>query len=231
MLEIKDLAKTYGRKIALEIPEIHIEANEIIGLVGNNGAGKTTLMSLILDLIEARKGTVLSKGEPVAKSEHWKSYTSSFMGESFLIPFLKVEEYLQFIQNLHGISNQDYKAFKTRMASFFSEGFNSNTLIRDLSLGNKNKVGIMGALLPKSELVLLDEPFANLDPSSQFQLKKLIQEHKAMHQSCIIVSSHDLGHVTELSDRILLIESGEIIKDSREKGQFKSELEQYFVEK
>lgn len=229
MLEIKDLAKSYGRKIALEIPELNIESNEIVGLVGNNGAGKTTLMSLILDLIEAKRGAVYSKGEAVAKSEHWKSYTSSFMGDSFLIPFLRVEEYLQFIQGLHGISNQDYEAFKTRMTSFFSEGFNSNTLIRDLSLGNKNKVGIMGALLPKSELILLDEPFANLDPSSQFQLKKLIQEQKSMYNCTIIVSSHDLGHVIELSDRILLIESGKIIKDSREKSRFKAELDAYFV--
>lgn len=229
MIEIKDLAKKYGNKIALDISDLGLSSNEIVGLVGNNGAGKTTLLSLIVDLIEPSSGAVYSKGKIVAGAEHWKNFTSAFMGESFLIPFLNVGEYLRFIQNLHGISNQDYEAFKTRMTSFFPEGLDSNTLIRDLSLGNKNKVGIMGALLPKSELILLDEPFANLDPSSQFQLKKLLLEQKEKYQCAIVVSSHDLGHVTEMSDRVILIESGEIIKDSRDKGSFKSELEQYFV--
>ena len=101
--------------------------------------------------------------------------------------------------------------------------------IRDLSKGNLKKVGIAAALLGHPQVVLLDEPFENLDPSSQIRLKKLILSELEASKITFLISSHDLNHVTEICDRIVLLEKGKVIRDLREKGEMLKELEAYFV--
>ena len=96
-IEIKDLKKVYGTQTVVDIKELTIHAGELIGLVGNNGAGKTTLMRLILDLIKADEGFVMSNGIKVNESEAWKQYTGSFIDGRFLIDFYTPEEYFTFI--------------------------------------------------------------------------------------------------------------------------------------
>ena len=105
-IKIENLKKVYGEKTALDISELTIKSGELVGLVGNNGAGKTTLLRLILDLIKATNGNVLSADKDVSQSDDWKLYTGSFIDGHFLIDFYTPEEYFTFIARLYGISDE-----------------------------------------------------------------------------------------------------------------------------
>jgi ABC-type multidrug transport system, ATPase component len=227
MIEINNLIKVYETKTALSVNQLTVNEKECIGLVGNNGAGKTTMLSLILDLVEPTEGVVKSKNIPVNESDEWKNYTGSYLNEGFLIPFLTPLEFLEFIGNLHGKNSEDIKIFLAENTNFYTEDINSKKYIRELSAGNKNKIGILAALLSEPEILILDEPFSNLDPSSQswlkLRLKKLNEKGVTM-----IISSHDLKHVTEICSRILLVENGIIIKDKPANPEILHELENYF---
>ncbi|MEO8821390.1 MAG: ABC transporter ATP-binding protein [Ginsengibacter sp.] len=228
MIRINDLLKTYNRKIAVEIPQLEI-GNGIIGLVGNNGAGKTTLFRLILDLVKADKGEVLSNDRDVAKNEEWKNYTASYIDEGFLIPYLTPEEYFYFVGKLHNRSKVNVDEMLAGLTAFFDGSIlNSGKYIRDLSKGNQFKVGIAACLLQDPDVIIMDEPFANLDPSSQIRLIKMLEELNAKKPMTIIVSSHDLNHITEVCTRILLMEKGRIIKDLHTSSDTLEELEDYF---
>lgn len=227
MIQINNLKKAYGKKIVLSIDDLTINEHELVGIVGNNGAGKTTMLSLILDLIEPSRGSVKSKGELVSVVDDWKNYTGSYLNEGFLIPFLTPLEFMEFIGNLHGLNSSDVKIFLSENAAFYTEDITSKKYIRELSAGNKNKVGILASMLSTPEILILDEPFSNLDPSSQSWLKSKL---KKMNNEgvTIMISSHDLKHVTDVCSRILLIENGIIVKDKNTNSETLDELENYF---
>ena len=231
MLEIRDLKKIYGGKPVVNIEHLQIGQGETIGLVGNNGAGKTTLFRMILDLIRPDTGSVLSKGENVMQSDAWKNYTASFLDEGFLIDYLTPEEYFVFIGSLHHLSVADVKDYLLRYAEFFNgEILDKGKYIRDFSKGNQNKVGIAAALMQNPEILILDEPFANLDPTTQIRLKTLIKSLKQQQTMTTLISSHDLNHVTDVCDRIILLEKGLVIKDFNKDENTLKELEAYFSE-
>jgi ABC-2 type transport system ATP-binding protein len=231
ILEINNLKKVYGNKAVVDIAHLEIREGETIGLVGNNGAGKTTLFRMLLDLIRPSKGEVLSKGENVMNSGSWKNYTASFLDEGFLIDYLTPEEYFLFIGSLNGLSAADVTDYLKHYLEFFNnEILNSGKYIRDFSKGNQNKIGIAAALMQNPELLILDEPFANLDPTTQIRLKTLIKSLKTDHKMATLISSHDLNHVTDVCDRIILLEKGQIIKDFMKDENTLRELEEYFSE-
>lgn len=214
MISIKNLKKTYKGIDAVDIDALEIYAGEVIGLVGNNGAGKTTFFRLLLDLIRANSGEILSKGNLVTATEAWKSYTAAYIDERFLIDYLTPEEYFYFVGKLNQLSKADVDDFLQSYQVFFDDAIlKKGKYIRDFSKGNQFKIGIIAALLTKPELLILDEPFANLDPTTQLRLVAMIKQLAADHRMCIIVSSHDINHVSEVSSRILLMEKGKIIKD------------------
>lgn len=230
MIEIKDLKKVYGNAIVVDIPHLEIRKGESIGLIGNNGAGKTTLFRMMLDLIRPERGEVLSNGENVAQSEKWKDYTASYLDEGFLIDYLTPEEYFYFIGGLAQQNRTHVDDFLATFADFFNgEILKKGKYIRDLSKGNQCKVGVAACLLQNPELLMLDEPFANIDPSTQIRLKNLIKDLNKQQGMTTIVSSHDLNHVTEVCDRILLMEKGKIIKDIATNSSTLKELEEYFA--
>lgn len=229
MIQIKNLVKRYNDVAVVDIPELSINKGETIGLVGNNGAGKTTLFRLMLDLIRTDEGEVRSKEENVAENDHWKRYTASFLDEGFLIDYLSPEEYFYFIGSLHGLNRAHIDEELEKYGDFFNgEILGRKKYIRDLSKGNQCKVGVVATLLQNPEVLLLDEPFANIDPSTQIRLKSLIKGIGAEKHITTIVSSHDLNHVTEVSERIILMEKGKIIKDIKTGYNTLSELEEYF---
>jgi len=229
MITITDIIKSYNGNTVVNIPQLEVATGEIVGLVGNNGAGKTTLFRLILDLIRADKGQILSKEKNVAASEDWKKYTAAYLDEGFLINYLTPEEYFYFVGKLHQLSRVDVDEFLQRFDAFFDGSIlNSGKYIRDLSKGNQFKVGIAACLLQKPELLILDEPFANLDPSSQMRLIKMLKELPAQNRMTVFISSHDLNHVTDVCHRILLMEKGRIIKDIDTTADTLQELEMYF---
>lgn len=231
ILEINNLQKTYASNTVVNIDDLKINAGETIGLVGNNGAGKTTLFRLILDLIRPDHGQVLSKGSPVAGSSNWKDYTASYLDEGFLIDYLTAEEYFSFVGSLHNLTPSDVMDYLEQYEEFFNnEILNKDKYIRDFSKGNQNKIGIAAALMQKPELLILDEPFANLDPTTQIRLKTLIKSFKKGQTVSTLISSHDLNHVTDVCDRIILLEKGLVIKDFNKDENTLKELEEYFSE-
>jgi len=229
MITIRNLTKVYNGTKVLDVEAININKGESIGLVGNNGAGKTTLFSLLLDLIQADTGEIVIQDISVQKSDEWKKFTGSFLDESFLIGYLTPEEYFYFIGDLHHLKKDEINEFLIQFEEFFNdEVLGKRKYIRDLSKGNQKKVGIIGALIGNPELIVLDEPFANLDPSSQFRLKNLIRDLIKERQVTILISSHDLSHTVEISDRIIALNKGEVIKDITTSSETLEELVNYF---
>lgn len=230
MIEIKELTKSYKGAEVVNIPEMSIAKGESFGLVGNNGAGKTTFYRMILDLIRPTHGTVLSKGIDVRTTEEWKFYTGSFLDESFLIDYLTPDEYFEAVGSLHNYSPGDMKEFLGQFEALFNgEITGKKKYIRDLSKGNQKKVGIAAALMGSPEVILLDEPFANLDPTTQIRLKDLLRDLKEKYQLTMLISSHDLNHVTEVCERIVLLEKGEVKQDIKTSASTLKDLEEYFA--
>ena len=229
MISVHNIGKFYTGKLVVDVQQLEIKEGEIVGLVGNNGAGKTTFFRLLLDLIKADRGEILSKEKNVAVSENWKGYTAAYLDEGFLIDYLTPEEYFYFIGKLNNRSKADVDEFLIGFESFFDGSvLKSGKYIRELSKGNQFKVGIAGCLLQKPEMLILDEPFANLDPTTQMRLLKMLREIHAQNRITIFISSHDLNHVTDISTRILLMEKGKIIRDLHTTDDTLNELEEYF---
>jgi len=214
MIEISNLVKTFGQNIAVNISSININKGQIVGFIGNNGAGKTTTFRLMLDLIQADSGCVLSYSKDVAKSEEWKNYTGSFIDSNFLIEFYTPDEYFTFVGKLYGL---DIITIKERLKTYEkfmnNEILNQNKYIRHFSSGNKQKIGIVAAMFINPEILILDEPFNFLDPSSQIEMKHLLKWLNTQFGTTIIISSHNLNYVYDVSSRILLLERGVIIRD------------------
>lgn len=227
MIKFHQVTKQYDNTTVLNIPFLEIKAGERLGLVGNNGAGKTTSFCLLLDLIKATSGIVTSRGKDVSLDESWKSYTTSFLDESYLIDFLTPDEYFEFVGSLYDWDRPTVSEFISKYADFFNgEVIGKKKYIRDLSKGNQKKVGLIGALIGNPEVVVLDEPFSHLDPTSQIRLTRLIKE--ASEGRTFLISSHDLNHVIEVCDRIVVLEKGNIVKDLENNADTVTEINAYF---
>ncbi|MCU0399741.1 MAG: ABC transporter ATP-binding protein [Algoriphagus sp.] len=230
MIQISQLKKQYKDAVVLDVPSLEIAKGECFGLVGNNGAGKTTLFRIILDLVRATHGQVTIEGEDVSKSESWKSTVGAYLDEHMLLAYLTPDEYFETLRKIYGMSEADLKSHLEKFTELFNEEvLGKKKYIRDLSKGNLKKVGIAAAMMGHPQVVMLDEPFENLDPSSQIRLKKLILRETEQSKITFLISSHDLNHVTEICNRIVLLEKGKVIRDLREKSEMMSELEAYFT--
>ncbi len=230
MIEIHNLSKQYNGQTVLHIPELHIPKGQSFGLVGNNGAGKTTFFNLLLDLIRPTTGQVINKGIVVNRQENWKKYTSAFIDESFLIGYLTPEEYFEFIGELRGWDKTKVNIFLENYKEFFNgEILNQQKYLRDFSKGNQKKVGLIAAFIGDPEVIILDEPFANLDPTTQIRLTKILKNLGQNKNKTLLISSHDLGHVTEVADRIVVLDNGKVVKDIPTTPETLQELETFFT--
>jgi ABC-2 type transport system ATP-binding protein len=231
MIQVTNLSKTYANGVrVLNIEQLEIPKGQSFGLVGNNGAGKTTFFSLLLDLIQPSSGYILNNNVQVNTSEAWKPFTAAFIDESFLIGYLTAEEYFYFIGDLRGQNKADVDALLAKHEEFFNgEILNSKKYLRDLSKGNMKKVGIIAALIGDPEVVILDEPFANLDPTTVNRLKKIIKELADDPNRTVLVSSHDLVHTVEVCNRIVALHLGEVVKDIQTSPETLKELEAFFA--
>lgn len=230
MITVEKLTKKYGSQVVLNIDELAIPTGQSFGLVGNNGAGKTTLFSLLLDLIQPTTGHIMNNEVQVNTSEAWKPYTSSFIDETFLIGYLTPEEYFYFIGDLRGQNKADVDSLLATYQDFFhGEILGQKKYLRDLSKGNQKKAGIVASFIGNPKVVILDEPFANLDPTTQIRLKQIIKELAQKQDVTVLVSSHDLIHVTEVCERIVVLNKGEIVKDIKTSTETLTELEVFFA--
>lgn len=229
MISVHNLTKSYKEVQVLNIENLEIPKGQSFGLVGNNGAGKTTFFSLLLDLIQPTSGHISSNDVLVHESEDWKPFTSSFIDESFLIGYLTAEEYFYFIGELRGQSKADVDALLAQFEDFFhDEILGKKKYLRDLSKGNQKKAGIVASLIGNPEVIILDEPFANLDPTTQIRLKQIIKDLANQKGVTVLVSSHDLLHVTDVCERIVVLEKGDVVKDIETNEATLKELEAHF---
>ncbi|MGM8360820.1 ABC transporter ATP-binding protein [Flavobacterium sp. ARAG 55.4] len=230
MIAVNQLSKKYNGTTVLNISNLEIPKGQSFGLVGNNGAGKTTFFSLLLDLIQPSTGNIKNNSIQVNTSEDWKSFTASFLDESFLIGYLTPEEYFYFIGDLRHQNKADVDALLNEHEDFFNgEILNNKKYLRDLSKGNQKKVGIIATLIGNPDVIILDEPFANLDPTTVSRLKKIIKKLADKPNVTILVSSHDLQHTVEVCDRIVALHKGEIVKDIQTSKETLQELEAFFA--
>lgn len=230
MITANNLSKSYSGTQVLNIPSLDIPKGQSFGLVGNNGAGKTTFFSLLLDLISPTTGHIENNGIIVNESEDWKPFTSSFIDESFLIGYLTPEEYFYFIGDIRGQNKADVDNLLAQFEDFFhGEIIGKKKYLRDLSKGNQKKAGIVAALIGNPEVIILDEPFANLDPTTQIRLKQIIKELTKNRDVTVLISSHDLLHVTDVCERIVVLEKGDIVKDLQTSEATLKELEAHFT--
>ncbi len=228
MIFISSLTKSYGNEAVVNISSLNIRKGESFGLVGNNGAGKTTLFRMILDLIRPTSGTVSIDNINVLGNDDWKHYVGSYLDENFLISYLTPDEYFKFVGKLHQYSDADLAQFLEKFEELFNgEITGKKKYISDLSKGNLKKVGIVAAFIGNPQVVILDEPFENLDPTSQIRLKRLLQQEREARQITYLISSHDLNHVTEICERIVVLEKGKVVKDI-EGDDLLVQLEEYF---
>ncbi len=230
MIKAQNLTKSYSSQIVLNLENLEIPQGQSFGLVGNNGAGKTTFFSLLLDLIQPTTGAIHNHGIHVSTSEAWKPFTAAFIDESFLIGYLTPEEYFYFIGELRGCNKADVDALLEQYSDLFNgEILGQKKYLRDLSKGNQKKVGIVAALIGNPQVVILDEPFANLDPSTQIRLKAALKEMAKKQELTILISSHDLMHVTEVCERIVVLNKGEVVRDIQTSEETLQELESFFA--
>ncbi len=228
-VEVNQILKRYGEKVALDIQAWDLQAGEVLGLVGRNGAGKTTFLRILLDLLRPDRGHVKLDGRAHSSDMSWRARTGSFLDRSFLIEYLTIPEYLEFVGTTFGLSRREIAHNLESFESFLPiSRVDRSRLIRDLSTGNAKKVGILAALFVQPEFVVLDEPFANLDPPSQIQLKELLSSMASKNGTTMIISSHDLAHVTEVCGRITLLEAGKIQQDLETSEQTLADLQSFF---
>jgi ABC-2 type transport system ATP-binding protein len=230
MITINKLQKFFGEKKAIDIDGYTINQGEMLGLVGNNGAGKTTLFRLMLDLLKADQGKITINDIEVSKSEDWKIMTGAFIDDGFLIDYLTPEEYFYFIGKMYGLKKEDVDGRLAPFERFMSgEVIGQKKFIRNFSAGNKQKIGIISAMLHKPQLLILDEPFNFLDPSSQSIIKNLLKKYNEDTNATVLISSHNLNHTVDVCPRIALLEHGIIIRDiANENNSAEKELERYF---
>lgn len=230
MITIDRLKKNFGENLAVDIEHYEINQGDMLGLVGNNGAGKTTLFRLMLDLLKADDGKVVINNIDVSQSEDWKAFTGAFIDDGFLIDYLTPEEYFYFIGKMYGLKEEEVDERLVPFERFMNgEVVGHKKLIRNYSAGNKQKIGIISAMLHYPQLLILDEPFNFLDPSSQSIIKHLLKRYNEEHQATVIISSHNLNHTVDICPRIALLEYGVIIRDIvNENNSAEQELEAYF---
>lgn len=230
MIIIDKLLKKFGEKIAVDIAHYEINQGDMIGLVGNNGAGKTTLFRLMLDLLKADEGEVVIQNINVSQNEDWKKFTGAFIDDGFLIDYLTPEEYFYFIGKMYGLQKEEVDERLLSFERFMNgEVIGLKKLIRNYSAGNKQKIGIISAMLHHPQLLILDEPFNFLDPSSQSIIKNLLKKYNEEHQATVIISSHNLNHTVDVCPRIALLENGVLLRDiANQNNSAEKELEDYF---
>ncbi len=237
-LTVTNVRKTFGTTVALDINQFVIHSGDLLGLVGNNGAGKTTLFRIILDLLKPDSGEATMSGDidgnmvsyVTSKCEDWKDFTGAYIDNGFLIDYLTPEEYFYFIGKTCGIGREEIDQRLMKFEHFMNgEVLNQNKLIRDLSAGNQQKVGIIGAMINNPQVLILDEPFNFLDPSSQIAIKYILEQYNKETGATILISSHNLTHTIDICSRITLLEHGIILKDyPKEYANLTAEIDAYF---
>ncbi|MBR0598373.1 ABC transporter ATP-binding protein [Sinanaerobacter chloroacetimidivorans] len=210
MIEVKNLTKYYGKKMALDRVSFSVKDGEVLGLLGLNGAGKSTTMNILTGYIGATEGTVTVNGYDIMLEPMKAKSTIGYLPEQPpLYLDMKVREYLEFVCSLKKVRNKDVHIEEIcRQVGITAV---SNRLIKNLSKGYKQRVGLAQALAGNPKVLILDEPTAGLDPSQIIEIRTLIKE--LGKERTIIVSSHILPEIKEMCSRVVVLHQGKLIAD------------------
>ena len=211
MIRINSLGKKISTSMTIEIRSLSI-GQGLTCVVGENGSGKTTLLRLILNLIRPDNGQIEIGNIDISKSESWKSFTASYLAEDSLIPFLTPAEYISLIENLFHVKYSDLIDTVSEISDFMNDTImNSAKVIGKLSTGQKKILGIVAALLKQPKLLVLDEPFSNLDIGKCHELIDIFNKYKT--NSTIIITSHNLDIVADISDSFIIMNNGKVVSN------------------
>ena len=209
MIEVSHLTKTYGRHLAVDDVSFAVEDGQICGLLGPNGAGKSTIMNILTGYLSATGGLVTVAGHPLPEEANAAKACVGYLPEQPpLYPEMTVEEYLLFAAELKGVKRADRKEQVRKAAHRAGLDNVMPRLIRSLSKGYRQRVGIAQALLGSPKLIILDEPTVGLDPAQVVEIRKLIRELGKAHT--VILSSHILSEVQAVCQQVLILSKGKL---------------------
>lgn len=209
MIEVSHLTKQYGNHLAVDDVSFTVADGQICGLLGPNGAGKSTIMNILTGYLSATSGQVTVAGHPLPEEADAAKACVGYLPEQPpLYPEMTVQEYLTFAAELKGVKKAERKEQVCRAARRTGLEAVLPRLIRSLSKGYKQRVGIAQALLGSPRLIILDEPTVGLDPAQVIEIRKLIRELGRAHT--VILSSHILNEVQAVCQQILILSKGHL---------------------
>lgn len=211
MIEFLNVKKSLG-SFTLDIPELFINRGEIVGITGNNGAGKTTLLRIISNLIKLDTGSIRIDKIDIQKSDQLRldGFLGIYLDEMFLIPYLTPREYWIFLLKCYGFKKNDFYTKISEFNEFLGFDYDESRLIRDLSSGQKAKVGIVGALIHQPKVLILDEPLSFLAKESQMMLESVLKEKNKKQKMTILLSGHHLEQIDESLHEKIILQNGRI---------------------
>lgn len=210
MIEVSHLTKRYGNHLAVDDVSFTVADGQICGLLGPNGAGKSTIMNILTGYLSATSGQVTVAGHPLPEEADAAKACVGYLPEQPpLYPEMTVQEYLTFAAELKGVKKAERKEQVCRAARRTGLEAVLPRLIRSLSKGYKQRVGIAQALLGSPRLIILDEPTVGLDPAQVIEIRKLIRELGRAHT--VILSSHILSEVQAVCQQILILSKGHLV--------------------
>ena len=216
MIEVKNLVKRYGNHAAVNDLSFTVETGKVVGFLGPNGAGKSTTMNMITGYIAPTEGDVLIDGIDIMDEPELAKKNIGYLPEiPPLYPDLKVREYLSFVAELKKVSKKDRDIEVHKIMSKTKTLDVSERLIKHLSKGYKQRVGLAGAMMGNPDILILDEPTVGLDPSQIIEMRELIRELSKNHT--VLLSSHIMQEISAVCDEIIIINEGKMItKDTPE---------------
>lgn len=216
MIEVKNLVKRYGNHAAVNDLSFTVETGKVVGFLGPNGAGKSTTMNMITGYIAPTEGEVLIDGIDIMDEPELAKKNIGYLPEiPPLYPDLKVREYLSFVAELKKVSKKDRDIEVHKIMSKTKTIDVSERLIKHLSKGYKQRVGLAGAMMGNPDILILDEPTVGLDPSQIIEMRELIRELSKNHT--VLLSSHIMQEISAVCDEIIIINEGKMItKDTPE---------------
>lgn len=216
MIEVKNLVKRYGNHAAVNDLSFTVETGKVVGFLGPNGAGKSTTMNMITGYIAPTEGEVLIDGIDIMDEPELAKKNIGYLPEiPPLYPDLKVREYLSFVAELKKVSKKDRDIEVHKIMSKTKTLDVSERLIKHLSKGYKQRVGLAGAMMGNPDILILDEPTVGLDPSQIIEMRELIRELSKNHT--VLLSSHIMQEISAVCDEIIIINDGKMItKDTPE---------------
>ena len=216
MIEVKNLVKRYGNHAAVNDLSFTVETGKVVGFLGPNGAGKSTTMNMITGYIAPTEGEVLIDGIDIMDEPELAKKNIGYLPEiPPIYPDLKVREYLSFVAELKKVSKKDRDIEVHKIMSKTKTLDVSERLIKHLSKGYKQRVGLAGAMMGNPDILILDEPTVGLDPSQIIEMRELIRELSKNHT--VLLSSHIMQEISAVCDEIIIINEGKMItKDTPE---------------